>query len=121
MKYLTSAMTAGSSGAAPSAERLRERRVMPASTVDISQFETQVLDTEMPGIGHVLHLRVLRYDDRDGITWDELQAVKNWRLGHEVRAIEIFPPESEMVNQANVRHLWVIPDDVALPNMKRFW
>lgn len=94
---------------------------MPGSVVDISHLETQVLDTWMPGIGAVRHLRVRRYDDRDGITWDELQAVKNERLGPDARAIEIYPPESELVNEANIRHLWVIPDDVALPNMRRFW
>lgn len=45
-------------------------------------------------------------DWRDGITWDELQRVKNETLGPDVWCVEVYPPESELVDVANMRHLW---------------
>jgi hypothetical protein len=53
----------------------------------------------------------LRGDGRweDGITWDRLQAVKD-ALGYAERdAVEVFPAQRDLVNVANMRHLWVLP------------
>lgn len=45
---------------------------------------------------------------RDGITWDELQDVKR-QIGRGDRwAVEVYPPESEIENVANMRHLWLL-------------
>lgn len=44
------------------------------------------------------------------ITWDELQQVKA-ECGFPDRwAVEIFPAESDLVNVANMRHLWILPE-----------
>lgn len=45
----------------------------------------------------------------DGITWDELQRVKRevGYGGHD--AIEVYPPDADVVNVAAIRHLWVLP------------
>jgi hypothetical protein len=44
----------------------------------------------------------------DGITWDDLQRIKHeCGFGNEV-AIEIFPPDKDVVNVANLRHLWIV-------------
>lgn len=64
----------------------------------------------------ILHLKVWKEDGSDGITWDELMAVKNEFLGEEVEAIEIYPPQNEVVNDANIRHLWVVPN-LFLPSL----
>lgn len=46
----------------------------------------------------------------DNLTWDELQFIKN-ELGHGDRdAVEVYPREQDVVNVANMRHLWVLPD-----------
>jgi hypothetical protein len=66
---------------------------------------------------HKNWLMVWRRDEKDGITWDELQAVKNKAFGKEITAIEIYPAESELVNIKNMRHLWVVPG-LELPNLK---
>jgi hypothetical protein len=43
---------------------------------------------------------------RDGITWDELQAIKN-ELGYFAHtAVEVYPPMRDLVDVANIRHLW---------------
>lgn len=46
-------------------------------------------------------------DWKDGITWDELQRVKQETLG-DVWAVEIYPPDPELVNVYNIRHLWIL-------------
>lgn len=49
-----------------------------------------------------------RWDD--GITWDELMAIKS-QCGFADRwAVEVFPPDGEVVDVANMRHLWLLPD-----------
>lgn len=44
----------------------------------------------------------------DGITWDELQRVKAECGFANEWAVEIFPPESQLVNVANMRHLFFV-------------
>lgn len=46
----------------------------------------------------------------DGITWDEMQRLKA-ECGFADRwAVEVFPAASELVDVANVRHLWLLPE-----------
>ncbi len=46
----------------------------------------------------------------DNITWDELQRIKN-ECGYTLHdAVEVFPAEKDVVNVANMRHLWVMKD-----------
>jgi hypothetical protein len=43
----------------------------------------------------------------ENISWDELQRVKN-EVGYSMFwAVEVFPPEKEVVNVANMRHLFI--------------
>lgn len=48
----------------------------------------------------------------DGITWDELQAIKSeiGYGGHD--ALELYPIDADVVNVANLRHLWVMREPV---------
>ena len=41
------------------------------------------------------------------ISWEELQAIKNAVGFADRTAVEIFPPESDVINVANMRHLWI--------------
>ena len=44
---------------------------------------------------------------RDGMTWDDLRLVK-FQVGRgDLDAVEIYPAEKDVVNVANMRHLWV--------------
>lgn len=69
--------------------------------------------------GGVVRLSVNRtqLDDngawRDGITWDELQGIKDACGFEDSEAVELFPRSGGVVNVANLRHLWVLP--VPLP------
>ena len=52
-------------------------------------------------------LRGLMSVEHDGsITWDELQALKNEHFGADAVAIEVYPPNSHVVNSLPMRHLW---------------
>lgn len=44
----------------------------------------------------------------DGITWDELQSIKAECGYGQHDALELYPPDSDVVNVANLRHLWVM-------------
>lgn len=47
--------------------------------------------------------------EHDGtITWDELQAIKNEVWGPAARAIEVYPAAEDVVNNAPLRHLWLL-------------
>lgn len=54
---------------------------------------------------------------RDGITWDELQRVKDECLGPETWCVEVYPARSALVNENNQRHLWVLdgPPETRFP------
>lgn len=49
----------------------------------------------------------------DGITWNTLQDLKRQCGRGERDAIEIYPADRDMVNVANMRHLWLTPEPVA--------
>lgn len=46
----------------------------------------------------------------ENITWDELQEIKT-EVGRGGKfAVEVFPAVNDLVNVANMRHLWVLPE-----------
>jgi hypothetical protein len=53
-------------------------------------------------------------DDRGGwvadILWDELQRIKRECGFGDWDAVEIYPRDRDIVNVANMRHLWVMPE-----------
>ncbi len=73
-------------------------------------YSAQVVVTYTP-IGPVNHLKVRRHDGgTNRLTWDELVAIKNEMLGEGACAIELFPRAADVVNEANIRHLWELPE-----------
>ncbi len=69
-------------------------------------------------IGACLHL-VMRVKPEAlplaGLTWAAKQRVKAELVGKERLAVEVFPPASELVDQADAYHLWVLPEGYKLP------
>lgn len=62
-----------------------------------------------------LHLSIKRYDRQPPRDWRHLQSIKNEIAGPEREALELFPRESRLVDQANQTHLWVLGAGVMLP------
>lgn len=56
-----------------------------------------------------LHISFHRHDRKAIRDWRHHQAIKNEAAGPERLAIEVFPPESHLVDEANEYHLWVLP------------
>ena len=83
----------------------------------VGHLTTQTLLTVVPGIGTVIHIKVMRHDGLDGITWDELQAIKDELGFDEQAAIEVYPPRNEIVYECNMRHLWILPPGFPLPSL----
>jgi hypothetical protein len=48
-----------------------------------------------------------------GITWDELMQLKRECGRGDLDALELFPADSDVVNVANIRHLFFPPEPVA--------
>lgn len=55
-----------------------------------------------------------RDDWLDGITWDELQRVKNETVGPDAWCAEAYPPADDVVDVANMRHLCVLEDPATI-------
>lgn len=72
---------------------------------------TRQIETEW---GLVTHATIRNRDNTD-IPWMEKQKIKNELFGRESVAIEVFPVESRLINQANSYHLWVLPEAFSLP------
>lgn len=66
-------------------------------------------------IGLITHLWIRAHDGTMPRAWRDLQRIKNELVGPERLAVEVFPPESELVDSANMAHLWVYPEGYALP------
>lgn len=84
-----------------------------------SDYNIQTLEDHIKGIGLVFHIKVRKQSGRGGITWDALQEIKNHVAGKDATAIEIYPPEDELVYDVEMRHLWVMPPDFPLPSLAR--
>lgn len=72
---------------------------------------------------YTVHLRLLgrdktqalwlsiRHNDRKAIRdWRHFQRIKNELAGDEREAMEIYPKESQLVDEANTYHLWVLAE-----------
>ena len=77
-------------------------------------YSAQVIDTPE---GMLLGIR--RHDQSTDVPWAHKQRIKNEVLGREWQAIEVFPKESELVDDANMYWLWVVNINVDLKGALR--
>lgn len=50
---------------------------------------------------------------KDGITWDDLQRLKDECGRGDFDALELYPRNRDLVNVANMRHLWIMAEPVS--------
>lgn len=50
---------------------------------------------------------------QDGITFEELMQIKREVGRGNIDALEVYPADSDLVNVANMRHLWLVPGGVS--------
>lgn len=94
-----------------------DRNRLPFRVLRNNQFFVQC-HRETHGITRItvnrIKLKTLhRWDDE--ISWDDLQWVKNAVGYAHKNAVEVFPEQKRVVNVANMRHLWVLPNDFNAP------
>lgn len=54
--------------------------------------------------------------------WAELQQIKNELFGRETIAIEYYPRQSELIDQANIYWLWIVPENkLPLPELRTLY
>lgn len=72
------------------------------------------VSTHLTGWGVIVHLWVRRHDQKP-LIWRDMQRVKNELVGEHRVGIEVYPPSTDVIDQANVYHLWVLPEGFQLP------
>ncbi len=65
--------------------------------------------------GDVKLCMIRRNDESAAVSWSDRQRIKNELFGVEAVAVEVFPAESELVDDANMFHLWILPEGFELP------
>lgn len=75
-------------------------------SVQVSEAETEW--------GTVTHLWVRRHDGRP-LHWKHMQRIKNELVGEERTAVEVYPAQADLVDVANMYHLYVLPEGYQLP------
>lgn len=75
-----------------------------------SRYQVLVHRTHNP-----VWLSIKRIDQEVIHSWRDLQRIKNELIGPEFDALEIYPAEDKLVDQANQYHLWVFTDGRRLP------
>lgn len=65
--------------------------------------------------GLVIHLLIRQHDQKPVRSWAHMQQIKNELVGCDRVAVEVFPAEQDLVDEANCYHLWVLPEGFKLP------
>lgn len=78
---------------------------------DIYAILVRPLATEC---GVVFHLAIRTASNLEP-PWRDKQRIKDELFGPSLTAIEVMPPKGEVVDQADMYHVWVLPGDFRLP------
>lgn len=73
-----------------------------------NRYIVQVFDGQEVFDRPATKLMIRRNDSEPICSWTDLQRIKNELYGPEATAIQFFPPESELVDVANLYWLWVL-------------
>lgn len=76
------------------------------SRYQVIQYPPQV----HPPFGRVIWLSLRAIDRSARHDWREMQRLKNEIIGPQYDAVEIYPDEAKLVDNANQYHLWVLLD-----------
>lgn len=85
--------------------------------IPIRAFESDIFYAAVIKDDEAIRLDIVRKDFQDGITWDELQTIKRECGYGDKDAIEFYPPDEDVFNTGNVRHLFIF--DKRLPLIRR--
>lgn len=71
-------------------------------------------------VQHIVHnglevLMVRRHDGKPDFPWPHLQRIKDQLVGPDREAVQVFPRADEVVDSANMAHIWIVPASERLP------
>lgn len=64
--------------------------------------------------GEVEHACIRNASSTD-IPWREKQRIKDELFGVERSALEVFPAKTQLVDEANMYHIWIMPEGFIIP------
>ncbi len=79
-----------------------------------NRYSVQISDVTTVG-GEIVHLWIRRHDGAPTRSWADFQRIKNEVVSPDRTAVEVFPAVDELVDSANMYHLWVLPAGFRLP------
>jgi hypothetical protein len=91
---------------APSDERLGGHSRWMANSIYVVLVQ---VPHEVPPFGVVVHLAITTHDQQPRHDWREMQRIKNELVGEGVEAVELYPSENRLVDNANWFHLFCFP------------
>ena len=77
-------------------------------------YSVQVFD-HLSSWGVITHLLVRPHDMQPVHRWSDLQRIKDDLVGVDRVAVEVYPAAKDMVDVANIYHLWCLPAGFELP------
>lgn len=69
---------------------------------------------------YAVRLDIERKDKADGITWDELQYIKDACGFGAFDAVELYPANKDVINTGNWRHLYILFSGIDLVRRNSF-
>ncbi|TCV66327.1 hypothetical protein [Neorhizobium sp. S3-V5DH] len=69
--------------------------------------------------GHLTHHCAIRTASNLEPPWRDLQRIKNELFGSEATAVQVMPPASELIDAADLYHIWVLPERLPFTLGKR--
>ena len=66
--------------------------------------------------GKYTHIRIRRLDDKPIISFQDIQDIKNEFIGKKKAAIQVFPKETDYINNTNTYHIFFW-ENMDIPNL----
>lgn len=63
-------------------------------------------------IGLVTPIGIRRHDGGDRVLWSDMQRIKDELFGSDRVAIQVFPATEDLVDEANMYWMWLLPEGV---------
>lgn len=87
----------------------RSRKYMVQAFVEENAIRLSICHSRLGGDGHW----------EDGFSWDELQSIKKQVGFGDFYGVEVYPREVDLVNVANMRHLWIFAQPLPIGWFKK--
>jgi hypothetical protein len=81
----------------------------------VAVWANDLYDVVVNQDGEITHLSIKRHDRAPVRNWRHLQQIKNEVCGPDREAVELFPAEERLADNANQYHLWVLPSATRFP------